>query len=60
MPAVIPAHWRAGGGDCTTAEVIDLAVAVYANPAKESLLRDYFDQWLYGNTKPTKMPTDFL
>ncbi len=43
-----------------TREFIAFAVARSGlNPADQALLRDYFQQWLYGETKPTILPEVF-
>ncbi len=44
----------------STREFIRFAVARSGlDRADRALLRDYFDQWLYGETKPTILPGDF-
>ena len=44
----------------STREFIAFAVARSGlNPADQALLRDYFQQWLYGETKPTILPEAF-
>ena len=47
-------------GNISTAEFIAAALASSGlQGARLSLLGDYFQQWLYGETKPTIVPDDF-
>lgn len=47
-------------GNISTAEFIDFAVARSGlSGADRALLRDFFDQWLYGETRPTILPESF-
>jgi aminopeptidase N len=47
-------------GNISTEEFIDLAMESSGLSGSElNLLGDFFDQWLYGTTKPTILPDDF-
>jgi aminopeptidase N len=47
-------------GNISTAEFIDFALESSGLTGDQlSLLADYFQQWLYGETKPTILPEDF-
>ena len=47
-------------GNISTADFVDLAVASSGLPLRQRpLLRDYFDQWLYGDVQPTILPASF-
>ena len=47
-------------GNISTAEFIDAALDSSGLPGAElALLAEYFQQWLYGETKPTIVPDDF-
>ena len=51
---------RYGYGNISTQEFIDLAKEFSGlGGAELELLDDYFQQWLYGTTKPTITPDDF-
>ena len=51
---------RFGYGNISTQEFIDLAKEFSGfSGAELELLDDYFQQWLYGTTKPTITPDDF-
>ena len=47
-------------GNISTAEFIDVALdSSGLQGADLALLNDYFQQWLYGETKPTILPEAF-
>jgi aminopeptidase N len=47
-------------GNVSTEELIEKAKAISGfSGAELALLDDYFQQWLYGETKPTILPEDF-
>jgi len=49
-----------GGGNITTQQFIDLAKQDSGlSGADLTLLNTYFQQWLYGNVKPTVLPSSF-
>ena len=51
---------RYGYGDVSTSQVIALAKEISdLSGAKLQLLDDFFQQWLYGDVKPTILPSDF-